>query len=206
MSHKLYVIAKKTGKFLSRRRWSFLGSHLASAINQLFYSMSNVDFDMKTNGESRALTICRDFFEERSIFFDVGANVGDWTHQAVSTFPGCTCYAFEVVPETSEMLKERYKNNQRVIVHNFGLSDRECTLDIYKPVKPGANASAFLIQDVSKRNMAYSEKYECKARPGAAFMSEKDLTKIDFLKIDVEGMELSVLKGFDQMIDKVRII
>jgi hypothetical protein len=41
---------------------------------------------------------------------------------------------------------------------------------------------------------------------GADYVAEKNIECIDFMKIDTEGYELNVLKGFEDFLEKVQII
>lgn len=50
------------------------------------------------------------------------------------------------------------------------------------------------------------KEFEIKTTTAEKYINEKKINNIDFLKIDTEGYEYKILKGFGKMINKVKII
>ena len=158
----------------------------------------NSEFDIDINGEATLMERLRPFSPR--IVLDVGANIGDWSLAALKYLPGATVHAFEIAPATSAKLgANAVSMGDRLIVNACGLGEAtgEITL-YYTPESDTASSTVSLAMDIARPNHGVTRVEEMKApiTTGDAYMAEHTLTHIDFLKIDVEGAELSVLKGF----------
>ena len=82
-------IANKLTIGIANYLCKFRGNQFIDSIENicdLFHrKLNNVNFDLNSNGELRVLQILskRDF----KMFFDVGANKGDWSKLVISMFP-----------------------------------------------------------------------------------------------------------------------
>ena len=123
--------------------------------------------------------------------FDIGANIGWYTVRLARRFPNVPIHAFEPVPHTFQTLSNNVALNPRdnVTLYPHGLSDRVGSATFhFSPTSTGA-ASAENILGLSD---ADTVTVELKTLDG--FCRETGL-KPDFIKCDVEGSELLVLKG-----------
>lgn len=179
-----------------KRRWP--GSGLAYSVAKIFLmGYWNADTDAETNGEAALL---RDLAprEDWKVVFDVGANVGDWTAEILRLFPHAEVHAFEVAPETHRMLARRIAD-PRARLNDFALSDHagEVTLH-FNPEHPdltSLHAGAGL-----NRVMGHAEEVCARTRTGDEYCRSAGVTAIDYLKIDAEGHDLAVLRGFREML------
>jgi len=156
------------------------------------YSGDN-DFDFNTNGE---LTVARAVLPHCRLVFDVGANVGDWIAMALEIQPGAQYHCFEPSGPTFRKLSSRpFPSN--VNRNHFGLGNRaeERKLFVYGEAV-GANS---LYLRVGAPEQQGSEEVVV-IRTLDEYCAEKGIDGIDFVKIDVEGHELSVLQGASRML------
>ena len=58
---------------------------------------------------------------ESSIIFDLGGYQGQWASDIFEKYC-CTIYIFEPVPDFAKNIKQRFKENQKVHVYNYGLA------------------------------------------------------------------------------------
>ncbi|HVV36764.1 MAG TPA: FkbM family methyltransferase [Acidimicrobiales bacterium] len=143
--------------------------------------------DIAHNGEARVLQQLRG---ELGVVFDVGANVGEWTAQALACGASAV-HAFEISPATAAGLTKRYENDARVRVNSFGLSSAPGTITIHHyPDHPALTTITDYPHD------AQSTAIEAAVSTGDAYMAEAGVDRIDFLKLDVEGAEPQVIEGF----------
>lgn len=161
--------------------------------------MGITNYQGELSGEKNLLKRLRK--ENLKVFFDVGANIGDYSKEVKEFFPNAKIYSFEPVKGTFETLKKRVDAH----VYNFGLGKKEETLTIfYGDEKNSPHSSLFEeVEKKHKKKKILSEKV--KIRKLDNFIKENKIKKIDFLKIDVEGNEFSVLKGAKMALKEKRI-
>ncbi len=128
-----------------------------------------------------------DHIERSELFIDIGANVGGWTLLVAGK--GTKVLAFEPIPDSFERLKENISLNpqciQSVNVYNVGLSSEKGTLSFTADLDTGNT----VISDPE----SYSGN---KINVGVTPIDEYTMDcNPSYIKIDVEGHELEVIKG-----------
>jgi FkbM family methyltransferase len=155
----------------------------------------NHSYDAGRNGEFRLLR--RLGAGNVECVFDVGANEGEWVMGAARLLPQARFHCFEIVPDTARELVERTRAiGDRIQINAVGLSDAPGTLDVhvYPGFTEGASATDF------EHSGMRSELQKCDVIVGDSFCEERGIERIDLLKIDTEGFDLRVLRGFDRML------
>lgn len=137
------------------------------------------------------------------VVLDIGANKGDYT-LLFSDVVGSKgrVHAFEPVLPTFRSLSDRVTREQHfqnVSLNNFALGDKTGSFDIHIPAGDFGQASLqkHSAGSWSKPGM---ETLTCEMRTLDGYLAEQKLTKIDFIKIDVEGAELLALRGGSQLL------
>jgi FkbM family methyltransferase len=185
------------------RRRDRLGVRVLAAASRAYLDMfANVCFDMEINGELRVLQSLSG--SGASCIFDVGANIGDWSVAAAGLFPGARIHAFEIVPSTAETMRARLTRAGvgSINVNSIGLSDERATVKV--AYLPGFSQGSSVAVPRPRGDSAVQWR-ECPVRTGDDYCHEFGIDHIDFLKIDVEGLEGRVLSGFRDMLDGGRI-
>jgi FkbM family methyltransferase len=153
--------------------------------------------DMTVNGE---LTLLRNTLPNMSCVFDVGSNVGDWTAAALAINPKLEIHCFEPNPSTYEALVKRaFPDNVRLNEIALGEAAGERDLYVYGEID-GMNS---LYSRSANVRIQRRQRIQCGTIDSYCAMSS--VSRIDFLKIDVEGHELSVLRGAERMLSEGRI-
>jgi FkbM family methyltransferase len=193
------------GRSLCRFRGSPVVDALARYTDAFRRRLENVNFDIETNGEMRVLKLLRLIGPHCA--FDVGAHEGDWTRRMLDVHPQCTVHAFEPVPQTFRKLEQATQSlSGRIVLNGYGLSDKNERMDIYYSDEDTSTATGYPIRGMTFHDQYYSSHTQCTFRKAADYIREYDIEQIDFLKIDVEGMELQVIKGFEDELRRVRVI
>jgi FkbM family methyltransferase len=140
------------------------------------------------------------------VIFDVGANVGWYAVQlARTTEADSRVFCFEPVRATYDRLAENVTLNGldgKVRLFDFGLSDVTGPADFFLPAFSGSVAA-------SARNLHPEEsvtKLSVRLEVADDFVEREQVGRIDLIKCDVEGAELSVLRGARRIIERDRPI
>jgi FkbM family methyltransferase len=125
--------------------------------------------------------------KEGDVVIDAGAWIGDFSAYAVSK--GAIAYAFEPVEETFHLLcKTAVMNGDGIFPIPKGLGNKECEILIAINKNNVGESST-----VMKNNGDVSEKITITTLD--KFVEENKLTKVDFIKADIEGAERDMLRG-----------
>jgi FkbM family methyltransferase len=199
------MIKKRITK-LKNRVYSFVAHNrrsagvrlLADACDKMLKSYENCNYDVYTNGEYNVLKRLES--ANLKVIFDVGANVGDWALMVNEIHPNAAIHCFEIVPPTFEELERQIQNNSQIILNNMGLMDHEGIVEIkYFP------ENSTLSTALDFPHTLESAKINCAVTTGDSYIEKNQLTRIDYLKIDVEGVEHLILKGFEDNLQNGRI-
>jgi FkbM family methyltransferase len=141
------------------------------------------------------------------VVFDVGANVGDYSLTLKSFLPAADIYAFEPAVSVFQQLTANIaaaSADGKIKPRNFGFSDSERTVEFYSYTVDGNEASVLSSIDQRLPTQVLDVQTRCseqvQVRTIDHFCESEGITRIDFLKIDVEGHELSVLRGAERML------
>lgn len=196
-------IAAGVGRVLCRFRGRGFGDAVERLCDRFHRAIDNVDFDIERNGERRVLGIVS--AAAPRVIFDVGANTGEWTRLARSLNPAARIDAFEIVPATRSKLESAVGGLGGVVVADHGLSDAEGVVEV-RLGEHSAMATAFPIQGMAGHESYYSRSITCPVRRADAYMEAQGLGTVDFVKIDAEGMDLRVIRGFGDRLRDVRAL
>lgn len=134
---------------------------------------------------------------EPKVALDIGANIGSVTHTMVEK--GFIVHAFEPVPIPFAELYFRFAKDYRVKCHNLGMSDKE------EELKDTTVCITWTLGTPETTGLSVKPEYkdhphfDVKFTTIDKYVSEHNL-KIGFIKLDVDGYELKVLKGGEKTI------
>ena len=157
---------------------------------------------MTTNGE---LDVIKKFIPGYEVVFDVGANRGEWAKWVIRSNPAIALHCFEPSIFTfKNLLAKNFPPN--VICNNFGLSSKEERLPLFIFEEGSVFNSLYGTWTTKAQRVSREGKTETiKLQALDGYCSEKNIQAIDFLKIDVEGHELEVLRGSTEMLKQGKI-
>ncbi len=139
---------------------------------------------------------------EFNTIFDVGANIGEWSKLAYAAHKQASIQSFEIVPETYVHLEKSIKEYEdRIHINNIGLLDQASEVDVYI----GEDSEISSIYKDANSGGNSNDVISCKTMTGIDFVREKNIPNIDFMKIDTEGAESKVIKGFLDLFDQQKI-
>ncbi len=127
------------------------------------------------------------------VVFDVGSNVGFYSLVAARLVgPTGEVHAFEAIPEIAHEVSVNARRNHlgNVRVHAVAVTDVEGTVELLRSRTPGGSTVS---PDEVPKDL--TEKFPVPAVTLDAFVERGTAPPPDFVKIDVEGAELPVLRG-----------
>jgi len=170
----------------------------AKLCRQYLKWFGNASYKPARNGERWLLTALSR--EPIRTVLDVGANVGSWSLMAEELLAEATIYALEVVPKTAEELQARVAQHPRIKCFNLGLADRTGTLSLR--YDPGASTHATFTEYPHSWT---GKRIDCPVIRGDEFLENQGISRVDFLKLDVEGAEHLVLQGMEKSLGEQRV-
>jgi FkbM family methyltransferase len=122
---------------------------------------------------------------------DIGANIGH--HALYYALTGATGIAFEPNPHAASAAAKKLDSNhiKDFRIEQVALSDKFETLPLFLPAEDGKSSIASL----RRENIDGSKYILVDVVPGDSYQLIKELPRLDYIKIDVEGHELPVLAG-----------
>ena len=144
-------------------------------------------------------------FNTGIIVFDVGANIGSYTQMllALRLNQDLTIYCFEPSAKTFINLKDNLAFEKSCHLFNIALSNESGEFELFDYEESAGSSHASLQKDViEKCHLSRSSSSLVQVRTGDNVCLENNVHNIDLLKIDAEGHELSVLRGFSCMISE----
>ena len=187
------------------------GSNFTYRLGRSLYMQARGDLanNMSTNGE---LMIQRDVIKanqsstkEKLVFFDVGANIGDWSISLLSNYEeyrpqAPQLYVFEPVPSTSHILKKRLGENKGIHYVQRALSSKDGTDEIYIAGE-AAGTNSLHCENVS----VAPESITIKKITATEFCATQGINNIHLFKSDTEGHDMEVILGSLPLLEEGRV-
>ena len=138
------------------------------------------------------------------VFLDIGSNKGLYTQELLKKNSALECHLFEPSKLNIKHLKKEFSLKKKVFINQFALSDRKSKGQLYFDYEGSGTAS------LTKRRLDHfdikinKEEDILLQRFDEYWKEEQGI--IDYVKVDVEGHELDVLKGFGKFISLTKLI
>lgn len=137
--------------------------------------------------------------------FDVGANIGQSVSRYRDKFPNCFITSFEPNPQAFSLLEKSWGGVPGVTLNRIALANYTghasffCTRvpELSSLLKPTER----MIELSSECKYDY-EKIDVPTLTLDHYCQEGNINKIDILKLDVQGFELSILQGAEKLLQE----
>jgi FkbM family methyltransferase len=145
----------------------------------------------------------KEYLNSNAVIFDIGANVGTFLYQFENKLKHQNIYAFEPNKKLNIRLKRLFPSMN---ISSVALSDENTTAEFKVPIIKGK-----MVASRGTLNTSYKEKDEENSYTETVevvklddWAKSKNIQKIDFIKIDVEGNEMKTLFGGKETIQKFK--
>tara|TARA_B110000503_G_C7067915_1_gene379610 strand:- start:173 stop:934 length:762 start_codon:yes stop_codon:yes gene_type:complete len=189
--------------FITRKSVKIMGLIFPLAFLKYFFNLFALSlgkgFDM--GSLDKEFKYVKQFLgKDVSLLIDVGANYGAYTEELIENYPESKVYLFEPQKYLYNFLINKYEGQDKIKIFNIALDELSKETLLNKSFDGDGNASIYKRAQFNN-NTSLQEKISCKRFD--EIITDK---RIDFVKIDVEGNEMKVLKGMGKVITKIRVI
>jgi len=134
-------------------------------------------------------------------FLDVGCNKGEYTYAASKFLEPYNIYSFEPNPKLNYTLNKIFSE---VNVLPYALSNEETKAKFKVPSLNGHEDDSLgsLNTESKETNETSADIFEVQCKRLDDVVDHHKINRVDFIKIDVEGFELSVLEGAQHTIEE----
>lgn len=142
--------------------------------------------------------------ESRVVLLDVGANLGEWSDAALQAARDqgrdIDLHVLEPTPKAAQRLEDRFRSDAHVAVHRVALSaiSGSARFAVFGDTA-GTNSLEF------GPSAGAAEAIEVRTLTGSDFAAGMAIGAIDLVKVDTEGHDCSVLRGFEPLLAERRI-
>jgi FkbM family methyltransferase len=137
--------------------------------------------------EFELFTEWSDYFPKKGLMLDIGANIGSHCLQFKENFPELEIYAFEPFPENYAVLSQNTKRYKDIKCFNVGIGSHNSIVHFSNGHESNSGVVS-IVSDSENPNIVL------------ALDTFKFDKKVEFIKIDVEGHELSAFEGMRNLI------
>lgn len=134
-----------------------------------------------------------DYFPKDGLMIDIGANIGSHCLQFKQTFPDLSIWAFELHPENYKLLKANVKAYNDIQAFNVGIGSRVSVISFNNGHYSNSGVVSMDIYGINKNIVIALDDL---------LDSDSQKEPITFIKLDVEGHELSALEGMKKTLFK----
>lgn len=135
------------------------------------------------------------------IVIDAGANVGATALWFLWQYPGARIHAFEPEPANFRLLEANFGSHPDVVLNQLGLGAAPARLSLNLGDHGAVHSFHEGMLDGSEVGRT-----EVDVVTLGDYLREREIDRVDLLKLDVEGFELEVLKGLGDAIARITLM
>ena len=138
--------------------------------------------------------------KRNDVIFDLGCHIGSTIEEINKIWPQAKVYGFEPFKEFAQKCHKRFLNNSQIEIYQIAISDQKG----YSNLTTSNYALSLHGNNLSTKHKG-NRKTKVRTIKLDNFVEEKKINIIKLVKIDVEGHELSVLKGMKNILSKQKV-
>jgi 2-O-methyltransferase len=149
------------------------------------------------------------FLPENPVILEAGAHKGKDTVEMARLWRGGTIYAFETVPVLYKKLENNTRNFKNVHCYQFALGQKDGTEIMYLSSGASDGSSSLLPPKELLKifpTVYFDEELPVTTITLDGWAESNNIQKIDFMWLDLQGMELNVLKSGKNILQTVTAI
>jgi len=151
------------------------------------------------------MNILETIIKDNDLVFDVGCNIGEKSFKYLTL--NAKVVGFEPQPNCLKKLNDRFNGNERITIEPIGLDSKKGISFIYEASHDTISSMSLEFIDIVKKER-FSDYFWDKKIQIEVDTLDNMITKHgkpNYIKIDVEGYELNVLKGLTTPINIISV-
>lgn len=180
---------------------NFLNAYTRKALNK--FSKNEKNFNTKD--------CFKDMFHiltEPKTIFDVGAWEGNTTEKFLSFFPNSEFFCFEPNHKGYKQLEKKFKDLENVHTFELAISDKEGVQDLFQFDNSPINSLMPFKKNTERyinSEIKFLGKSEVTVTTLDKFCEEQKIASIDLLKMDIQGSEIKLITGAENLLKKKKV-
>lgn len=178
---------------------------LGNFLYKTFFPIYKITYKtFKEKQDAFEISLMRTYIKPGDHVLDIGANIGFYA-EILSGIVGKKgkVHCFEPDITNFKHLKNRCKNLPNVIINNKAVSEKTETIKIYTSKKLNVDHRTYkpdeYDQEIDIHAITIDEYL------GSSFDSAQDDKKINFIKMDIQGFEMSAVKGMTKTLHSTNL-
>lgn len=137
---------------------------------------------------------------------DVGGNKGLYSAELRKRFPNSEIHIFEPSSSNADILKVKFATDSKVKINSFGLGKKDYTATLFAD-EDGSGMASIYQRKMDHFGISFDHKETVAISTMFKYWEEVlGQRKVDFVKVDIEGLELEALHGFQDAIHACKVI
>lgn len=151
-------------------------------------------------------SLLRVILPSNCVILEAGANNGDDTFELASIWTKGRIYAFEPYPASFKQLKKIIKNKKNVHIFPYALSYTNGKIPFYVNKDNSGSSSLLKRSKEAGKNFLNTVKIMVKSYTIDKWAEKNNVSKVDFMWLDMEGYELQALKKSENILKTTKVI
>jgi FkbM family methyltransferase len=141
-----------------------------------------------------------------TLAIDIGANIGEYTAEIRRLNPNAEIHAFEPSATNILKLKQRFSGDNNIKILPYAVANITGSATLFSN-EAGSGLGSLTQRKLDHFNVDFSVKESVKTIKFEDYWHNSlNDRRIDIVKIDIEGLELSALEGFGNAVASTRVI
>lgn len=155
------------------------------------------------------LDTIRQYLPPNPIVFEAGAHIGSDTTEMAGNWPDAEIYAFEPIPKIFKQLESNTKRFKSIHCYKLAIGEKSGRMKIH--VSGGDSDGSSSILEPKEHlslhpNVTFPKQISVKVESIDSWAAKHKVKRVDFLWLDLQGLELGALKGATKILKTVSAI
>lgn len=200
-SKVIWGLGRRYGKYIPSLRRIWIFQAFGQLANCYLHYFENHFYDFVLNGEKDVIEKLTP--PDGGVLLDVGGHHGNYTELLLRQFPSASIHVFEINPQNLEILQKKVRKQANIKIHPFGLGSKEEHATMIQYNQDGQISSLHNLGEPTSADLA--GRHTVLIKRGDDLLAQEKIQDIYFMKIDTEGHDFEVLKGFNNALNQKRI-